>query len=75
MSFYVKIISGPVSENIFFRQKVHLGQEKSVRLTPVHFIIFHFIEVFLTRPFLDKLSYERDVRFIERPLYRDSTVF
>ena len=70
MSFYVKIISGPVSENIFFRQKVHLGQEKSVRLTPVH-----FIEVFLTRPFLDKLSYERDVRFIERPLYRDSTVF
>ena len=31
---------------IIFRQKVHLGHEKSVRLTTVRFIIVHFVEIF-----------------------------
>ena len=31
---------------IIFRQKVHLGHEKSIRLTTVRFIIVHFVEIF-----------------------------
>ena len=40
---------------IIFRQKVHLGHEKSVRLTTVGFIIVRFVEIF---------SYEFDCKSI-----------